>query len=245
MKFLAPLLALFAVWLSAGPQGRYNCSKVSTYEKTSCHKAGKCSKKKIPQLYQAAHSPKETNNCSAGGGCNPFQVCVYCCFLPVDKVQLPEPVILALFLTLRATFFNHPKDRFSFYTQEIIKSLSSIFIMKNLISAAMTALLVVVSMTVFTAFTSDDKAASAKSSCSTSCCSKAAMANNTASVENVAKTDGEDYPLGRCPAGSACCATACNASTEKVAGKTKTTVSKVASTQSKTTNQNKVVSSGE
>jgi hypothetical protein len=117
--------------------------------------------------------------------------------------------------------------------------------MKNLISAAMTALLVVVSMTVFTAYTSDDKAAPTKSSCSTSCCSKAATAGNTASVEKVAKTDGEDCPLGCCPAGSGCCATACNASTEKVAGQTKTTASKVASVQSKTANQNKVVSSGE
>jgi hypothetical protein len=93
MKFLAPLLALIAVWLSAGPQGRYNCSKTSTYEKTSCHKAEKCSKKKTSRLYQSAHSPKETNDCCAGGVCNPFQVCVYCCFLPVDKVGLPEPLI--------------------------------------------------------------------------------------------------------------------------------------------------------
>ncbi|MFN3664547.1 MAG: hypothetical protein ACK4S0_00225 [Sediminibacterium sp.] len=113
--------------------------------------------------------------------------------------------------------------------------------MKNLISAAMTALLVVVSMTVFTAFTSDDKAASAKSSCSTSCCSKAATAGNTASVEKVAKTDDECCPAGCCPAGASCCATACGASTEKVVKQTKTSASKVVSAQSKTANQNKAL----
>jgi hypothetical protein len=93
MKFLAPLLALIVVWLSAGPPGKLNCSKTSAYENTSCHKAGKCSKKKTPRLYQAAHSPKGMNDCCTGGVCNPFQVCVYCCFLPVDKIRLPEPLI--------------------------------------------------------------------------------------------------------------------------------------------------------
>ncbi len=94
MKLLALLLAFIAVWLSAGPPGKLNCSKTAIYEKTACPKAGKCSKKKTPQLHrQAASSTKGLNDCCAGGVCNPFQVCVYCCFLPVEKVQLPEPLV--------------------------------------------------------------------------------------------------------------------------------------------------------
>ena len=94
MKFLAPLLALTAIWLSVGPQGRFNCSKAATYEKTTCHKGGQCSKKKMPQLHQkSTSSHKGMDDCSASGVCNPFQVCVYCSFLPVDKVCLPEPMV--------------------------------------------------------------------------------------------------------------------------------------------------------
>ena len=150
-------------------------------------------------------------------------------FLP-SRTKKSTLVILLRFLTLQATFFIRRKKGVNLRLKQIFQSYIYIFIMKNLIAAAFSAFFIVFSISLFASSSDDKKAASEKTSCSTSCCSKSMASTQTASTEKVAKTDGEC-----CPTGPGCCASACSGSDRKVAAKTTTTApsAKVTSVSSK------------